>query len=543
MKTKSGVFFLIDSLRHDVVADLEKNKKLYPNLYKVYKKSSSYHCVSNSRSTQFVLPSLFSLSYPLDYGGYDTGIRNRPLSFVELLRSKKYYNMMISNCNQIGVTNGYERGFDELKTAIDFKTLLEQRIARTIKPRLLKNKDIEFAKQELHIFFDELIEGIESYDKELWTSKLLINNLKIAEGFKKEKKILDEEPDIVIKKIILISQGNYYKFLGVKKINRLSIFMDKFFSGVSWRLRTIINRSHKFFPFTWYGHITVRLSRFNYKIVELLSKLNKDKEKYFVYFHLMDLHDNRDISDPVFFLKKFKFFFKWLFAKLTKKTNRSFNYDLALMYIDELFAPIIKLIESKEFENTVFLFTSDHGSASAFTPKRKKIERERFLEMHTEDLEVPVVIMNDVKKLNPPGTLIDSMDTSAIFLSEMGIDQLPDFFKGEQFKSRDYIISEHGGRGTSDILYKDLYFTITTKKDKLFLILRENHLIPTAYFNLSDDPMELSNLVHDEKFKSEINKLVSSVIKDRKEVLEKRKYEVSYLSDESFSKMNIKPVI
>ena len=85
MSMKNGVFFLIDSLRYDIISNFELNKNLFPNFYKIYKKSSLYHCVSNSRSTQFVLPSLFSLSYPLDYGGYDTGIRRRPLSFVELL--------------------------------------------------------------------------------------------------------------------------------------------------------------------------------------------------------------------------------------------------------------------------------------------------------------------------------------------------------------------------------------------------------------------------------------------------------------------------
>ena len=529
MDQKNGIYFLIDSLRYDVVSDLEKLYNYLPNLYKIYKKSSLYHCVANSRSTQFVLPSIFTLSYPLDYGGYDTGIRNRPISFVELLKSHNYYNMMISNSNQIGVTNGYQRGFDKIKTTVDFKVLLEHRIARTIKPRLLKNKDESFAVKELNLFFDELINGIEKYDKELWTEKLLKSNLKLAEGFKKEKKLLNLNPKVVIKKILLIAQGNYYKFLGDKELNYASIFFDKLISGVLWRLRTKINRLPKIFPFTWYGHISVRFNRFNKKVSNIFNDLNNRKEPFFVYFHLMDLHDNRDITDPVFFIRKFKFFFKWLIAKKKGLTNRSFNYDLSLLYIDELIKPILDLAESEKFKNTVFLFTADHGSSIAHTPKRKKLESERFLEMYKEDLEVPVLILNDSVKANlKKKPLIDSMDATAIFLSEMGISKLPDVFKGEQLKKRDYIISEHAGRGSSDLLLNNLYFTLTRKEEKVFMILEDKKFFASAYFDLDNDPNETRNLIMNSNYKDKIKNLIDLVVEERKEIILKRDCEVIY---------------
>ena len=82
---KNGIFFVIDALRFDTLDDENKRRYLFPNLNKIIEKSSFYKCVANSRSTQFVLPSLFTLSYPLDYGGYDVGIRRRPLTVTEFL--------------------------------------------------------------------------------------------------------------------------------------------------------------------------------------------------------------------------------------------------------------------------------------------------------------------------------------------------------------------------------------------------------------------------------------------------------------------------
>lgn len=525
MTKKKGIFFLVDSLRYDVINDLEKFKNCLPNLYKIYKKSVLHHCVANSRSTQFVLPSLFTLSYPLDYGGYDTGIRNRPLSFVELLKSKNFETLMVSNSNQIGVTNGYHRGFNKIKTTVDFKTLLEHRIGRTIKPRIKKSNDIKFAIKELEIFFDELIYGIENYDKELWTKKLLNSNLELAKNFKKEKKLLTVSPEIVIKKIMLISQGNYYKFLGEEKINYFKYYLDKIFSGISWRTRRFINMMPNLFPFTWYGHISVRFNRFNKLFASIIEKLNSEKNSFFIYFHLMDLHDNRDITDVMFFLKKFRFLPRLILAKLKGLTNRSFNYDLSLMYIDFLLEPLMQLIENKKLEDVVILFTADHGSSIAYAPKRQKTDSERFLEMYREDLEVPVLVFNGKNNSNVK-QFIDSMDTTAIFLSELGIDDLPTYFKGERKKTKDYIISEHAGRGSSDMLLNDLYFTITKHDEKLFVILKKDYLIPTAYFNLISDKNETKNLINDLNCQNKINELLEILIQERNEVLKKRSYKI-----------------
>jgi hypothetical protein len=527
---KNGIFFVIDALRFDTLDDEKKRKYLFPNLNKILKRSSFFKCVANSRSTQFVLPSIFTLSYPLDYGGYDVGIRRRPLTVPEFLKKNGYKTCFISTCNQVGVTGGYERGFDELKASVDFKTLLEQKISRTIKPKYLREKKLsaekaqKYLREELGLFLETLIKNIETYDKSIWTKELLDNNLMLARSFKLEKNILDNEIEQIEKKIHLISPGNYRKFLGKRNISKSSIFIDKFFSGILWRLRAFISHHPKFFPFQWFGHIAVKFSDIKNKLYENIERLHNSESPFFMYIHCMDVHDNRDISDLKYILKKFQFFFKWLYAKVNGLTIRTFNYDASLMIVDFHLKKIVEMLDNPKFNDTIFLITADHGSGSAASPKRGLFLEEKFLEMYREDLEVPVIIAENKNKILYDKDLIDSMDTSRIFLNKLGFEKFPDCFKGELIEKnrKNYIISEHGGRGSADLMLNDLYFVVTKKEEKLFVILKEKTLKAVAYFNLINDPNEQNNLIDHSEYKEKINAMLSSLYKERGEIINKR---------------------
>lgn len=527
---KNGIFFVIDALRYDAVENEKKRKYLFPNLSKIAEKSSLLKCIANSRSTQFTLPSLFTLSYPLDYGGYDVGIRKRPITVAEFLKKNKYQTCFISNCNQIGVTGGYDRGFDELKSSIDFNTLLEQRISRTIRPKYLSEKKKsnrkakEYLKYEFGLFLDTLIKNIETYDKSIWTKKLLNNNLFLSKLFKLEKKILDKHIEIIEKKIELISPGNYKKFLGKKNISRFTIFIDKLFSGIAWRVRTFISRNPKFFPFLWFGHITVKFNSISEKFYQNIDRLIKSGKPFFMYVHCMDVHDNRDISNLSYYLYKYKFFFRWLYAKINRVTVRTFNYDAALMMVDHELKKMAKMLEDPSFNNTIFLITADHGLSTAGSPKRGLFLKERFLEMYREDLEVPVIIYDSNKINFSNDNLVDSIDTSRIFLNRLGFKNLPNCFKGQSIMKnrKDYIISEHGGRGSVDLMLNNLYFVVTKHNEKLFVVLKGNNLMPVAYFDLINDKFEQNNLIDKKKYNKKIKFLLSNLLRERREVINKR---------------------
>ena len=98
--------------------------------------------VANAQATQFVLPALFSLTYPLDHGGYNSGIRHRPRSYAEQLADAGYSTQMMASCNVLGITHGYDRGFSEMHTAMDARAVLAHLIGRNLLYEL-KNGSVE----------------------------------------------------------------------------------------------------------------------------------------------------------------------------------------------------------------------------------------------------------------------------------------------------------------------------------------------------------------------------------------------------------------
>ena len=102
---KNGFLLVIDSMRFDTLNNLKKSNFLFPNLSNYFLKSQSTDCIANSNSTQFVMPALFTQSYPLDYGGYETGIRSRPKTFIEVFKENKQLSVQFIK-SQTAVTPG-----------------------------------------------------------------------------------------------------------------------------------------------------------------------------------------------------------------------------------------------------------------------------------------------------------------------------------------------------------------------------------------------------------------------------------------------------
>ena len=130
---KKSIYLVIDAMRFDALNDDIKTKKLYPTLVKLAEEGTFKKVIANAQSTQFVLPSLFSLTYPLDNGGYNYGIRDRKESYAETIKKTcKKKMIMFSTCNAMGIGTSFDRGFDEIYTTFDFRILIEQKINRTL---------------------------------------------------------------------------------------------------------------------------------------------------------------------------------------------------------------------------------------------------------------------------------------------------------------------------------------------------------------------------------------------------------------------------
>jgi len=529
-KKKNGLLLIVDCLRYDTLNNTKFSDYLFPNLSKLKKLSVFTPCYSNGVATQVALPSIFSLTYPLDYGGYENGIRERPKSFIECLKEQGYQTCLFGNGTDIGVDyyGNYQRGFDTIKTCPDFRLIIENKIKYTIRPKFIKlsksepnnSEGLNYLLKEIKMMCQSILKDMESSDKSSWSKKLYNHNKKIAKGCEKELILLDKNPLEIKKKILEIIPTNYWIFLGKSRPGTFRYFLFKVVYVLHFKLRTFFRKSHVL-PFWWKACITVKS---DHLLAELRKFMKSESKPWVVYCHLLDVHDSKDIQDLDFFLRKIVYFPKWFLAKLRGFTKRSFTYDSALMLMDKMLAPLIKdIIESKQLSDTVVIVTADHGECLAYSPKRKNnSEKDYFLTMHEELLKIPLLIYNPKPQIEKNYKLIDNMGMSATFLETLNV-PLHESFKGISLYSggRPIIISEHSGRGLPDLMKRGLYFTLTSENEKLFICIKEKELI-LKFYNLLKDPIEDNDLIDVEEYRPKILLMLKYFLKERGDVIANR---------------------
>ncbi len=522
---KNALFILIDGLRYDVMADEEAARLLMPNLARLLDRGFVRRVIANGQATQFVMPSLFSLTYPLDYGGYNNGIRERPKSFVELLRGAGYETHSMSTCNHLGITSGYDRGFDSVRIASDHRTTLESRITRTLsydltlwkKGERTEAETVELIQRELGMMLDAIEGSIRAFDKSYWPARLRRINVLVASGCAAERELLKREPLTVLEKLVKVPAGVYWRFLGERKAFMLKLLLFRVIEGISWRARKYIS-TITWFPFFTLGHYPVLIGEIIEPIRTFISK--PPSRPWFLYMHTMDVHDCRSISRPLHILERLRYLPRWIRAKLMGKTKRRWLYDTAVMYVDDCLGKVFETLSNTgQLEKTLILVVGDHGYQYAQSPRKKQGVATRT---HYEDIEAPL-LMSGIDMLPSDNGLIDSMGVTATLLDALDI-PLHNSFKGRSaFRvGRVAVISENCGGGNADIDRRDVYFTVTTKSYKMMVVLCSHRLKVEELYNLEKDPWEVCNLVGEERYTEVIQEMLAHLYAERGELLARR---------------------
>ena len=199
--------------------------------------------------------------------------------------------------------------------------------------------------------------------------KLKINNKFIYENSIKEKKILYENPEAIIKKLKNVPGGVYWLTLGKLKFKDYKFYFERFKTAIIWRLSKLIGKQ-RIWPFLFLPHYQVL---FHELLPTLLKKITKiKKNNWHLHMHIMDLHDARSISRFFHILTRYKFFLKWLVERIRGKTKHRFIYASSLMYIDRCLKKLFEhMKKEKILDETLILITSDHGSDYAESPRKK----------------------------------------------------------------------------------------------------------------------------------------------------------------------------
>lgn len=515
----NGLFLLIDALRFDVVSNAEARHFMFPNLARIIDRGFVRRVVANAQSTQFVTPAIFSQTYPLDHGGYDNGIRLRPQSFAESLQQAGFRTHLLASCNQLGAATGYGRGFDTVRTTSDFRLLLEQRVGRTVRFHVEAlraantNTDAEQVKGDFAVFLDGLVDMIEHHDKSLWPEKLRRINGQVAEGCKAERELLERDPDAVFDKVLGIAPGIYWRFLGERNPGGLRLFRHRALESVKWRTRRWI-ASQTLWPFLAMSHFPVIFGDIIAPLCRVVEESKDDR--WFIYMHMMDVHDCRSISRPLHLLGRLRYLPRWIVARLRGHTRRRWLYDTAVMYVDGLLGRLLTTLErTGQLDDTVILATGDHGLYYAESPRKKSEIGSRT---HYEDIEVPLILANAQADPVDSG-MTDSMGMTASFLDSLGVPGHESFKGVSIFRGgKPAIVSESCGRGNADVVHRKIYFTVTSPTHKIMATLDGDRLSVEQLYDKQADPRELHNIVDDPAQQGAIEWLTEYLRAERAEI-------------------------
>ena len=399
MKNTNIILIVIDSFRFDSFDNFYESEKFLPNLSFLKKNGLFSEIIVNGQATKFVMPSVFTQTFPLDYGGYNSVIKKRPKSFVEILKKNDFKTFMLEGHDNDGPECCCDRGFDFTESIYDFRLLLHNYLQQIFKYEtnfFNKEKSNKKLREKLESFRNVLLH-IASSKNRVERGKLPFNLKKLSnkwsQRFYNEIKLVESNPSIVIEKIRKIEPFFYYLLLGEKKTKSLNFFLKKKLYGILIILEKYFLKNRflklKFFTFRKIPLVD--------EVLWSTKKIFK-KKKFFLYAHVMDPHDRKVVNRPLRFLKKFLLWPYWL--KISKdKSFQRFLYDISLYNVDKELGSILKNLKKNNiFKNTKLIITGDHGS-DMYDKKARGNDESFGFRTHKEHINVPIIYFNSKKKI------------------------------------------------------------------------------------------------------------------------------------------------
>lgn len=492
----------------------------FPNMYSV------------GCPTQFALPGLFSSTMPLDYGGYEFGIADRPHSFVESFQRAGYRTAGFFGGFSCERLYGYDRGFDDFVPTHDFNLYLNN----------LQKLYLEHSRQLIDsgaVTIDECAEGLvpflDAYLRDIYlhAKTALVSHenparlpspvidrwdftgvLKIADCERKNfnlnpvrytKRLLEgrnfSEPFLVYRHPSILS-GKNTTILKLRKASTLAMLGADALLSRDWNLRSLGGK-------LWRQQ--TRVVSGAYTFASGLKWLDQASDRpFFMCLHTMDAHDTsfssfdvgvgalnrarevRAVADTDRNIRK---------AQDERAFSGNVNYDLSLRYTDVQISNLFKELKKRNLmKDTIVVITGDHGMLPGVTHQPSG-DFDTFLE---PVYRVPTIICSSGLPPSRNDAMVSQLDLAPTLLELAGLPSHESFqgrsLLSEQGKEgRSVVAMEHVGRGPCDLRHKPVRIALRSQTHKLVYhqFLNEDMGTVKRVFDMVRDPQEKFNLAED----------------------------------------------
>lgn len=515
------LFLLVDSLRFDRLGLADGFLARTPNLNRLAEKSLfARNVFATGSPTQIACPSIFTSTLPLDHGGYSDGILNRPVSIAEVFKSHGYRTSAIVGGASLSSFYGYSRGFDV------FEELMGPHLVWFALVKIHLKEFIHFRDTGVVSegeFYAMAGDCIEQFFRHFLAAP---ENLWRSYGSRIEHRE--------------ILKRSYDEFL-VDRVTWITIRMPLFTMNVA-RLNNVTS-THRFLaslegPSAKGRQIALKLSEvyfsFEMRVLKLGSKfcalqrnyMPQISDRHVVDFVKKELEQGGDSKK--FILAHFMGVHEQVFSdsklqceKMGMAGSEAINpksrvaYDLAVHKVDRYIGEILRVLEdSGKANDTLIVFTSDHGYVAG-VPRRKGVGLGSCA-FYDEFLHVPLLFFGKTVVPRVEDGLVSSIDIAPTLLELCGLPAVREF-KGESFvheSIRTQVVFEHMHRGVCDLRRKPYYlgqrekrFKYTWKSKRAY---RDDNPALEELFDVENDPFESRNLISDERYACERERLRAS---------------------------------
>ncbi len=478
--------------------------------------------------TSCSMPSIFTSSLPLDYGGYDDGVLYRPVSVVELLKQKGYQTVGFTTCPVVDKADGYDRGFDKLFSLYDIEQIWKQICfaiqyyekvidKRTQRVKLYEKIRLLLIKQYTAIIdycHEKLVEKNDGFFRKTGIYNHDFEKIEILMSSHLQR-VKQSPEDYIDNHLVDIKEKmGVEKFLGIP---RWSIFNSLPYNVVAKKY--VIGNT--FFKFKlWEKFIPAKVIT-DYSI----SYLKQHHGKPFMQLlHFTDLHDLHfaDHSLQVNLSRRIYNSNKGVYRNYDR-----YLHDLSINYVDRCIGRIKEsLNELGMLDQTHVIITSDHGGIPGYPNSPFALPKLPCAAFKDDYRHVPLIIWNKQQSPKLVEDLHSSLDLAPTICDLMKI-KGSEYFRGasiiENINAPEYIIAEHTHRGPADLNNKPIYLCIQSKQYKYiwkeYIYSEDEHSIDQEeFFDLENDPDETTNAISCSDYKQEILKMRRMAVNRAQEI-------------------------